>query len=133
MKNRKLFDYEIIQKFVAGMELQGFEAKSLRLNEYDITNAHVSVDKEAFLEGIYIKPHNSPWHSSDGKRRVKLLLTKKEIDTLRGNQVILTEVFRHVGRNKKFKAEIAIVKKLKKYDHRAKLKQKAEKRDENTY
>lgn len=88
LKNKKVtFDYEILETFDAGIELLGFEVKSLRANRGKLEGAHVLVrGGEAYVVGMSIQPlqpGNTP-KGYDPERPRRLLLTKKELNTLIG-------------------------------------------------
>src|SRR3989344_1857181 len=88
-ENRKArFDYEILKKYEAGIELLGTEVKSVRGGQMSLEGAFVIVrGSEAFLINANIPPYqvkNSP-NDYDALRNRKLLLTKKEINELAGN------------------------------------------------
>lgn len=85
--NRKArHNYEIIDRFEAGMVLHGSEVKSLREGKASIRDAFAHVkDGEVFLVGLYIGPYG---FSRDGghnpERTRKLLLHRREIDRIAG-------------------------------------------------
>ncbi|MFA5889299.1 MAG: SsrA-binding protein SmpB [Candidatus Paceibacterota bacterium] len=79
------FNYEITDKYSAGVELFGFEVKSLRNGHGSLEGAYVTVrGKEAFLINAFIPPYqeNNTSDSYNPRRNRKLLLTKKEIEKL---------------------------------------------------
>jgi SsrA-binding protein len=82
IKNRKAsFDYEIIDRYTAGIALSGCEVKSLRGGNANINEAFCIVDNgEIILKNAYIKEYIVNDHSGyDSLRDRKLLLNKKEI------------------------------------------------------
>ena len=82
IKNRKAsFDYEIIDRYTAGIALSGCEVKSLRSGNANINEAFCIVDNgEIILKNAYIKEYIVNDHSGyDSIRDRKLLLNKKEI------------------------------------------------------
>lgn len=82
IKNRKAsFDYEIIDRYTAGIALSGCEVKSLRSGSANINEAFCIVDNgEIILKNAYIKEYIVNDHSGyDSLRDRKLLLNKKEI------------------------------------------------------
>ena len=86
LQNKKaFFDYEILQKFEAGIELLGFEVKSLKKGEGSLAGAFVIVrGNEVFVTNMNIPPYqvkNTP-ADYDPMRPRKLLLTKKEIEEI---------------------------------------------------
>ncbi|MHA3796233.1 SsrA-binding protein [Mycoplasma sp. HF14] len=123
--NKKAFrDYEIIEKFEAGIELMGWEVKSARASSVDITNAFCSIYKgEMYLKEAYFKQYMQV--KCDETRDRKLLLHKNEIrkigfkeDTQRLTIIPLKIYFNEQSR---LKVEIALARGLKKYDKRAKI------------
>ncbi|MDR1694128.1 MAG: SsrA-binding protein SmpB [Lactobacillaceae bacterium] len=86
-QNRRAnFDYEISEKFVAGLELKGTEVKSLRLGHANINDAYgVEKNGEIYISNMYIAEYsNKGYESHEEKRDRKLLLNKKEIKNIMG-------------------------------------------------
>jgi len=129
------FDYEIMEKFEAGIELLGHEVKSLRASHGSLDGARVLVrGGEAFLIGATI-PQYQPNNAHAGyqtDRNRKLLLTKKEIADIaraegqKGLTIIPISVYL---KGRKIKVEIAIVRGKKKYDKRETIKKRDVERD----
>ena len=136
IKNKKAnFDYEIIEQFVAGIALLGFEVKSLKGGHGSLDGAYVVVrGGEVFITGMHIppyQPNNTP-KDYDPYRTRKLLLTKKEIDELLGKEkdkglTIVPINVHNVGR--KVKLTIAIARGKKKYDKRESIKKRDTERE----
>ncbi len=130
-ENRKArFDYEILEKFEAGIELIGTEVKSVRGGRVSLEGAFVIVrGGEAFLINANIPPYqvaNAPKDYEQLKNR-KLLLTKKEINELSesGKNKSLTIVPISVyNKGRKIKVEIALVRGKKKFDKRETIKKR---------
>src|SRR3989338_3617892 len=125
IQNKKAgFNYEFLEKLNAGIELFGFEVKSIRAKQGSLEGAYVIVrGKEAFLLNAYIpayQPKNAP-KGYDERRNRKLLLTKKEIYTLaaseskKGLTIVPVSVY---NKGRKIKMEIAIARGKKKFDKR---------------
>jgi len=136
LDNKKAhFDYEILEKFEAGMQLLGFEVKSLKLKRGNLAGAHIVIrGGEAFIVGMGIPPYqpkNTP-SDYDPARTRKLLLQKKEIeylatkDSQKGVTIIPLTIF---TKNGLIKLSFAIGRGLKKYDKREKIKARDIKRD----
>ena len=130
-ENRKAhFNYEIMEKYEAGIELLGVEVKSVRGGQMSLEGAFVIIrGSEAFLINANIPPYqvkNSP-KDYDPLRNRKLLLTKKEINELAGSEknksltIVPISVY---NKNRKIKVEIALVKGKKKFDKRETLKKR---------
>ncbi len=83
-------DYFLEDKFEAGLELQGWEIKSIRAGKVNITDAYIIIQNaEAYLVGCRISPLNqaSTHVIAAPERARKLLLNKREIDRLMGARV----------------------------------------------
>jgi SsrA-binding protein len=130
-ENRKArFNYEILEKYEAGIELLGTEVKSVRGGRMSLEGAFIIIrGGEAFLINASIPPYqikNVP-KDYDPLRNRKLLLTKKEIAELAGNEknksltIVPISVY---NKNRKIKVEIALVKGKKKFDKRETLKKR---------
>ena len=130
-ENRKArFDYEILEKYEAGIELLGVEVKSVRNGRMSLEGAFVIVrGGECFLINAQIppyQPNNSP-KDYDPLRNKKLLLTKKEIRELAdsGNNKSLTIIPLSVyNKGRKIKVSIALAKGKKKFDKRESIKKR---------
>ncbi len=131
IQNKKAyFNYEILEKIEAGIELLGFEVKSLKKGHGSLEGSHIVVrGNETFVVNMQIPPYqpaNTP-ESYDPLRNRRLLLTKKEIEKLNEeeNQKGLTIVPLSVyNKGRKLKIEIAIVRGKKKYDKRESIKKR---------
>jgi SsrA-binding protein len=124
------FDYELGDKFEAGLELIGIEVKSIRQKHGELSGAHITVrNGEAFIVNFEIPPYqatNTP-NNYEPTRTRKLLLTKKEIRELvqktehQHLTIIPVSIFE---KNHKLKLEIAIAKSKKKFDKRETIKKR---------
>lgn len=129
------FNYEIIDKYTAGIELLGFEVKSLKNSQGSLEGSYVTVrGKEAYIIGMFIPPYqqgNTP-KDYDPYRNRRLLLSKKEIDTLsniedsKGLTIVPISVY---NRGNMVKLDIAAAKGKKKFDKRESLKKQDTLRD----
>lgn len=136
IQNRKAyFNYEILEKMDAGIELLGFEVKSLKKGQGALDGSHITVrGNEAFIINMQIPPYqpaNTP-KDYDPLRNRRLLLTKKEISDLAGaeSQKGLTIVPLSVyNKGSKLKMEIAVVRGKKKYDKRETIKKRDTERE----
>lgn len=136
LQNKKAyFNYEIMDTFDCGIELFGFEVKTLRKNQGSIEGSHVTIrGGEAFLIGASIpaiQPKNAP-ADFDPLRNRRLLLNKKEISKLAGNEskASLTIVPISVYNSGRFiKVKIAIARGKKKFDKRETIKRRQSERD----
>lgn len=129
------FDYEILESFIGGIELFGYEVKSIKNNQGSLLGAYVAVrGGEAYLMGADIPPYqmtNAP-KDYERTRARKLLLTKKEINQLadaegkKGVTVIPVSLFPKAN---KIKIDIGIARGKKKFDKRESLKKKDTERE----
>ena len=81
-QNRRAhFDYEIEEKFIAGLQLTGTEVKSLRLGHANITDAYgIEKNGELFISNMFIAEYTCKGYETHiEKRDRKLLLNHKEI------------------------------------------------------
>ena len=131
---RASFDYELVDKFEAGLELRGFEVKAIKAGKLNLTGARVIArGGEAYLVGADIQPYqanNLPPDFVPG-RMIRLLLTKKEASTLTGaeNQKGLTIIPVSVyNKGRRLKLELAIARGKKKFDKRETIKKRDAKR-----
>lgn len=80
-------NYTLTDKFEAGMSLQGWEIKSIRMGKVNISDCYVHIkDREAYLVGAEIHPliSASTHVVCDPVRPRKLLLNRRELDKLVG-------------------------------------------------
>ncbi len=136
-KNKKAFhDYEILEKFEAGLVLKGSEVKAIRAGRVNLKDSFVRFVKgEAFLFNAHIgllsTTHHYYGHEERGTR--KLLLKRKEIDKMivAVEKDGLTVVPLQMYFNKKnfVKVQVGIAKGKKLHDKRQDLKEKDMKRD----
>ena len=136
IQNKKVYlNYEIQETFSAGIELFGFEVKSLRKKQGSLEGAYIITrGNEVFLIGATIPPYqptNTP-DNYDPARNRKLLLTKKEIERLssfekqKGLTIVPISVY---NKEIKIKIKIGVAKGKKKYDKRESIKKKDTERD----
>jgi SsrA-binding protein len=83
---RALHDYEILDRFEAGIVLTGSEVKSLRGGRGSLSEAYGRVQGgEVWLEGMHVPPYEQgEKRGYDPIRRRKLLLHRNEIERLIG-------------------------------------------------
>jgi SsrA-binding protein len=133
--NRKAaHDYNLEERFEAGIVLTGSEIKSIRARQVSLKEAHVQIDSRGvWLVNAHIAPYDpANQFNHDPKRKRKLLLHKREISRLfdqvrqRGYTIIPTRLYLKSGLAK---VEIALAKGKRKYDKRRELAKKAADRD----
>ncbi len=128
-------EYELLEEFEAGLELLGFEVKSLRAKHGKLEGAHIVIrGGEAYIVGMSIPPYqpsNTP-ASYDPEHTRRLLLTQKELLTLadfegqKGLTIVPISVY---NKGSKLKLRIAVARGRKKYDKRAVMKERDTKRE----
>jgi len=136
-ENRKLkFEYEILETFEAGIELLGFEVKSLRQRGANLAATYVTIqinekteNPEAFWIGAKILPYqpNNIYIEYNQERNRKLLLKKKEIDYLMSKtqeKGLTLMPFMLYTKRGFVKMELALVRGKKKHDKRESIKKR---------
>jgi SsrA-binding protein len=107
--NRKArHDYQLLERFEAGLVLTGTEVKSLREGRVSLQQAYADVrDAEVWLTGLHISPYEQGTTGShDPDRDRKVLLHRKEIASLigkvkeRGLTLVPTRLYFKNGRAK---------------------------------
>ena len=133
LNRRASFDYELGEKFEAGISLLGSEVKMLRAGKADLSDSWVMVERgEAWLRGVNIPPLDHSPFSHEPKRTRKLLLQKRELDTMQravdrdGMTVTATKIY---FKGSLVKVEIALARGKKKGDKRESLKEKDAERE----
>lgn len=130
-ENKKAyFNYEILEKFEAGVILNGQEVKSLKTNGVNLTGGYVVLkDEKVFWIGANIPPYQprNIGSSYNPERSREILLKKSEIKYLvgktkqKGLTLVPLKVYTIRG---KIKLEFAIVKGKRKFDKRETIKKK---------
>ena len=134
--NKKAYrDYELLDKFEAGLELVGSEVKSLRGAPADLTGSYARIDDgECWLIGAKIAPYQQAGNRGhDPTRKRKLLLHKAELRRIwiklaqRGFTLVpLRMSFSSRGLAK---VELALAQGKRQYDKRQSITERAQKRD----
>ncbi|PQB06621.1 SsrA-binding protein [Polaribacter filamentus] len=137
IKNKKArFEFEILDKYVAGIQLTGTEIKSIRLSQARITESFCEFNDrgELFIVNMYIQEYmfgHQFNHKPKSERR--LLMHKRELRSLKkdveakGNTIVPLRLFLN---DKGFaKLEIALAKGKQTHDKREVIKDRDNKRD----
>lgn len=129
------FDYEILERFEAGIELVGVEVKSLRTRSVSLDGSFAIVrGGEVFLTGLDIPAYqtgNAPADYDSGHIR-RLLLSKKEIAELaaieskKGLTIVPLSMY---NKNGKIKVSLGVVRGKRKFDKRQSIKKRDAERD----
>lgn len=129
--NRKAFhNYEIYEKFEAGIALVGSEVKSIREGKVNLKDAYVEIrSREAFMLNSHISQYsNASYNNHEPERERKLLLHKQELLKLdrkvktRGVTIIPLRMYFNLKR--KIKVEIALAKGKREYDKKQVIKER---------
>ena len=135
-RNRRAFhNYEVLERFEAGIELTGTEVRSLRENGCQLTDCYVLIRKgEAWLHNVHIAPYaQGNLANVDSDRTRKLLLHRREIRMLeqktreRGMALVPTQIY--FKENKLVKVEVALARGKKLFDKRASMAARDQKRE----
>ena len=129
---RARFEYELLDKYEAGIVLTGDEIKSVRLGHFSIVDTYGFIkDNECFLRNSYIKEYSNSFdagrYGDTTRRDRKLLLHKDEILKIKKKveqdhlTIVPTKAY-YSGSN--IKVEISVARGKKLYDKRESLKQK---------
>ncbi len=130
VKNRRAtFDYDIVDRYEAGVSLVGSEVKSMRDGKVDVTDAYVAVENgQAWLKQLFVAPFEGARAFPHEPRRARrLLLHAREIEAI--HQALAREgatavPMRLYFKNGLVKVEIGVGKGKKKYDKRADIAKK---------
>ena len=137
IKNRKaFFEYQILEKHIAGIKLVGSEVKSIRSGNVSINEAYCFIqNNEIFIKGMHVNEHKEggKYNNHQPLRDRKLLMKKKEIIKLnesiaqKGLTIVpLAIILSDFGL---IKLEIGLSKGKNLYDKRTTIKAKDQKRD----
>ncbi len=133
--NRKAsHDYELVERFEAGLVLVGTEVKSARDGKVNLKDGYAAArGGELYLLQTHINPYSHGTHENhDPLRPRKLLLHKRELKKLigkvteRGLTLVPTRMYFKNGR---LKVEIALARGKRQHDRRAAAREKDVKRD----
>ncbi|MEK9177884.1 MAG: SsrA-binding protein SmpB [Patescibacteria group bacterium] len=129
------FNYEILDTFEAGIELLGFEVKSLKKSQGSLEGAYVIVrGGEAYILNMFIPPYqekNTPG-DYEPRRNRRLILNKDEIRKLAtieaGRRLTIVPISIYTKSNR-IKVSVASVRGKKKFDKRETTKRRESDRE----
>lgn len=140
-KNKKaFFDYDIIQTYVAGIQLKGSEVKSILENKVNIDEAYCFIqDAEMFVKNMHVSEYKRGgiYYNHQPLRIRKLLLKKKEILSIfekskqKGFTIVPLSIL--ISDTNFIKIEIGLVKGKKTFDKSKSLKEKDLKRESEKF
>lgn len=131
---RARHDYNILETHECGVVLVGTEVKSLREGRVSLNDAFATIDDgEVWLRGLHIPEYShGSWTNHAPKRSRKLLLHRKEIDSLWGkvrdgnNTLVPLKMYFTGGR---VKVELGLARGKQDYDKRQDIKRRTEERE----
>lgn len=136
IRNRQAgFEYELLDKYVAGMVLTGTEIKSIREGKVNLQDGYCYFNNgQLFTKGINITPYAQGTHyNHEALRERKLLLKRAEIRKLEGKieekglTLVPTRLF--INERGLAKLEIAVAKGKKIHDKRDSIRDREAKRE----
>ena len=136
IRNRRAtFDYEILARYDAGIQLYGTEIKSIRASKASLSDTYcIFIKHELWVKNMHIAAYEFGTYNNHPVRRDrKLLLTRRELQKLEratketGNTIVPLKLF--INEKGLAKMTIALAKGKKNYDKRQALKQKADRRE----
>jgi SsrA-binding protein len=124
------FNYEILEKSEAGIELVGYEVKSVKKGQGSLEGAYVIIrGGEAYVVNLFIPPYqeNNTPPGYEPRRNRRLIMGKKEIAKLaevelgRGLTIVPISVY---NKGNLIKVSVAVVRGKKKFDKRETIKKR---------
>jgi SsrA-binding protein len=138
IRNRQAtFEYEILDKYLAGIVLTGTEIKSIREGKVNLQDGYCYINKgEVFVKGVNITPYAQGTHyNHEATRERKLLLKRSEIKKLEGKVeekgLTLIPLRLFINDRGLAKMEVALGKGKKLHDKRQSIKEREAKRELN--
>lgn len=136
IKNKKAyFDYEILEEYVAGIQLAGTEIKALRQGKASLVDCYCYMSGgEMFVRGMNIAEYDwGTYNNHIPKRDRKLLLNRKELNkierTLQDKGITAVGLRIFINERGLAKLLIGVARGKKQYDKRETLKEKDAKRE----
>ncbi len=138
IRNRQAgFEYEILERYVAGIVLTGTEIKSIREGKANLQDGYCYINNgEVFVKGVNITPYAQGTHyNHEPTRERKLLLKRSEIRKLEGKVeekgLTLVPLRLFINDRGFAKMEIALGKGKKLHDKRDSIREREAKRELN--
>ncbi len=140
-KNKKAkFDFELKEKYLAGISLLGTEVKSIKNGGCDLTQSYIYIDNKnnaQWLNGYISKYEFQTTGTHEERRTRQLLLSKKEIRKIKNEVQLNNSVLipYSLGANKrgKLKLEFYVSKPKKNYDKRETIKKRDSQRESKRF
>ena len=140
IKNKRAaFNFELLDRFTAGIVLTGTEIKSIRLGKASLSDSYALMIKgELWIKNLQISEYdNGSYNNHNPRRDRKLLLTKRELRKIErltretGFTVVPIKLF--INEKGWAKLEIAVAKGKKAHDKRESIKEKDDRRQMDRY
>ena len=140
-KNKKaFFNFEIIEKYTAGIILTGSEVKSIRKNglSFNDSYCYFNENNELILKNLHISEYKeSSYQNHEPLRERVLLLNKKEVfkikDSIKIKHLTLVPLSVYFNERGMIKIDIAICKGKKLYDKKISIRERDLDRDRDNY
>jgi SsrA-binding protein len=136
IRNRQAgFEYELLDKYLAGIVLTGTEIKSIREGKVNLQDGYCYINNgEVYVKGVNITPYAQGTHyNHEAARERKLLLKKSEIKKLDGKVeekgLTLVPLRLFINERGFAKMEIAVARGKKLHDKRDSIKEREVKRE----
>jgi SsrA-binding protein len=136
IRNRQAgFEFELLDKYIAGIVLTGTEIKSIREGKVNLQDGYCYLNNgEMFVKGVNITPYAQGTHyNHEATRERKLLLKKSEIKKLEGKVeekgLTLVPLRLFINDRGFAKMEIAVARGKKLHDKRTSIKEREAKRE----
>lgn len=140
IKNKRAtFDYEIGDKYTAGLVLTGTEIKSIRLGKASLTDTYVAIENgEAWVKNMYIAEYFfGSYNNHITRRDRKLLLTRKELRKLMKVQedpgFTIIPLRLYISEKGYAKVVVGVGRGKKAYDKRQSIREREDKRQMDRY
>lgn len=136
VKNKKAsFNFEIVEKYTAGIVLKGTEIKAIRMGKANFVDSYCQfINDELWVKGLHVAEYEwGTYNNHDPKQDRKLLLTHKELGKLKrrsqekGLTIIALKLF--LNERGLAKVDIALARGKQVHDKREDLKHKDARRE----
>lgn len=135
IKNKRAeFDYQLLDKYTAGIVLTGTEIKSIRAGKASLVDTYCCIiGGEVWVKNMYVAQYEQGSYNNHVERRDrKLLLNRREIrkmgQTVKTPGFSIVPVLLYIDENGRAKLDIHIVRGKREYDKRETLKEKEDRR-----
>ena len=133
VNRRARFEYELLDEYTAGVQLQGTEVKSVRAGQASLGEAYgIFIHDELFVRDMHIAEYKyGSYANHEPKRMRKLLLQRRELTKIqkklgeKGLTIVPTRLY--FDDNGRIKMNIAVGRGKKKFDKRESIKKREDK------